>query len=223
MKKISHYIMLLLLAVTMPLLTSCFKDSDADHSQNILDEKEVAEYLKKMEGTYSGKCHYTYVGSSGSGAPSLKEDSVDNIKWTLRENGEMTISKLPVSMFAKALKFGSQFGFLADEIAKCEDITLETKVLPFRTPDGWNYPFAIYPKENIVLNLKNEGRNYKVVLYYHNIVQIMGLYFEMQGICRVHENQMLMTLPIGSSSVNEVQTGAEPSLFRYIGAKKDKK
>lgn len=220
MNRIKSYVLLLLVVVTMPLMTSCFKDSDADNSHNILNEEEVAEYLKKMKGTYTGKCYYSYLGRGNSGALVLKQDSTENIEWTLQENGEMKISKLPVSMISKALQAGSQFEFLSGAVSKLEDIVVDTKIVPYRTPDNWNYPFLIYPKENVVLNVKNDDRDYKVVLYYNNYINIQGLYFEMNGICKVHENQMLFTLPVGSVSVNEVQAGVSPSMFRYVGVKK---
>ena len=222
MKKIRNYILLLLSVMVLPLLTSCFKDSDADNSYHILDEVEIAEYLKKMHGEYIGKCYYSYLGRDSKGVPVMKEDSLLNVEWTLLENGDVTISKLPVSMISETLKAGSQFDFLSDEIAKCKDITLEAKVVPYRTPDNWSYPFAIYPKDNITLNIEDEGRSYKVALLFTNAIKIFGLYFEMSGVCRVHENQMMFTLPIGGITINEVQSGSEPSMFRYLGAKKIK-
>lgn len=221
MKKISSNLLLLLLSAIFPLLTSCFKDSDADNSFGNLEEEEIAQYLQKMKGTYNGKCYYAYLGAGKNGVPVLKEDSIENVEWTLQENGYMTISKLPISLFSKSLKGSSQFEFIADEIAGCKDITVETKIVPFRTPDGWNYPFAIYPKDNIIFNVEKDGRTHKILLQYHNVVQILGLYFEMSGICKVRENQMFFTLPIGASFINDVQTGAEPSMFRYLGVRKE--
>ena len=220
MKKINNYIILLLAVIVLPLITSCFKDSDADNSFGILDDKEKVEYLKKMKGTYNGKCYYSYLGKGDNNAPVLKEDSLMNVTWTLLENGDITISKLPVSMITGALNGGSQFAFLSDAISKCTDVTVEGKVVPYRTINNWDYPFYIYPKENITLNVEDKGRKYKVVLYFDNVIKLFGLNFTMEGVCKIHENQMLFTLPIGSISVNDVQSGATPSMYRYLGAKK---
>ena len=218
MNKVKNYILILLAFITMPLLTSCFKDSDADNSHDILDEDEVAEYLKKMKGTYTGKCYYSYLGKGGA----FKQDSIENVEWTLKENGEMLITKLPVSLVSKPLQAASQYSFLADAVSECEDVAVEAKVVPFRTHDNWDYPFGIYPDENIVLKVNDEGRDYKIVLYYNNYINIHGMYFDMSGMCRVHENRMIMTLPIGSVSVNDIQSGVGPSMFRYVGVKKEK-
>ena len=205
--------LMLMLLVTLPLLTSCFSESDVDNTHDFLNPSETTEYLKKMQGSYKGKFYYAYIGKGGS----MQLDSIDNIDWTLTEGGELKISKLPVSKFAHSLRSGSMYDFLADEVEKCDDISFEAKITPFRTHDGWIYPFAITPKENIVLNLKKDNKNYKLVLYYHEFVSISKLYYRMEGECHIHQNRMYITLPIGSSTVNEVETGAMPSLFRYNG------
>ncbi len=214
-------IFLLLLLMTLPLFTtSCFKDSDADNSYDKLNDEEVAAYLKKMQGSYTGKCYYAYIGKNENGVLVSKMDSIVDVQWTLKENGELTFSRLPVSLFANSLRAESQFDFLADSISKCNDVTAEIKILPYRSMDGMVYPFYIFPKENIVLNIENEGKKYKVVLQYSNTINVLGLYYNMSGECRIYENQMYVQLPIGSSFVNEVQTGSSPSMFKYIGTRK---
>ena len=220
MKRIKICILSLLSFMAIPFMTSCFSDSTADNSHNILDPEETAEYLKKMKGTYVGRCYYSYLGKGESGALVMKEDSIKNVEWILHEDGILTISKLPVRLVSKALQGGSQFAYLSEELAACKDTTVEAKAVPFRTADNWNYPFAVYPKENVVLHVNKDGRDNKVVLYYQNLINIQGLYYEMSGLCKVHENQMFITLPIGSISVNDVQAGVQPSMFHYVGAKK---
>ena len=163
-------------------VTSCLKD-DSKNSATGLTSEEAAQYLKTVQGTYTGKNLLHYYAKNRMGVDSIAVDSTMNSRCSITASDSTLTLNVSPKLLLHILTNKDEY--MEKALAKAPDCTVKVKLYPYRVSDNTSYyGFQLMPIEGMRVKYTYEdGSEHSILMAFqlssvieNQSVASLGLY-----------------------------------------------